>query len=153
WVQHLLQKTVMQPPISPEFSCLQYTFLSQIGHREDFRRRLATLYENWRSNMALGLSADMAERPPQRAVSSRAMATLVQAILHGLAMQRVADPHAFNGPEMLKLCRDVRGTFLWKQPHGRRNRKLPANNNIAAVNGTRNGRTRRTVVRSRGRKS
>src|SRR5437660_6832075 len=31
WVRHLLQKTSVQPPVSPEFSCLQYTFLSQIG--------------------------------------------------------------------------------------------------------------------------
>src|SRR6516225_8421885 len=40
-VQHLFKAILAQPPISPEFSCLQYTFLSQISHREDFRRRLA----------------------------------------------------------------------------------------------------------------
>src|SRR5712692_4139563 len=79
WVRHLLQTTLLQPPISPEFSCLHYTFLSQFGHREDFQRRLASLYENWRSNMALGLTADMSRSPPARSVSPRAMATLVQA--------------------------------------------------------------------------
>src|SRR5947209_4584884 len=51
WVQHLLQQLLGRLPVSPEFSCLQYTFLSQIGHREDFRRRLASLYEGWRSAM------------------------------------------------------------------------------------------------------
>jgi len=152
WVQHLLQKTVVQPPVSPEFSCLQYTFLSQIGHREDFRQRLATLYENWRSNMSLGLSADMAARPPDRPVSPRAMATLVQAILHGLAMQRAADPEAFNGQEMLELCLDVLGMFLWSQPRGRGKRKLPAKPSISAPNGSRNGRNGRTAIRPRGRR-
>ena len=153
WVRHLLQKTSVQPPVSPEFSCLQYTFLSQIGHRDDFRRRLATLYENWRSNMALGLTADMAARPPHRRVSPRAMATLVQAILHGLAMQRAADPDAFNGPEMFDLCLDVLGTFLWSQSRGRRNGKSPATNtHRVPTNGSRNGRTGRAVIRPRGRR-
>src|SRR5215471_13292310 len=44
-VNYLLTKLLLQPPVSPEFGCLQYTFLSQISHREDFRKRLATLYE------------------------------------------------------------------------------------------------------------
>src|SRR5438445_1104567 len=35
WVRHLLQKLLAQPPVSPEFDVLQYTFLSQIGHRAD----------------------------------------------------------------------------------------------------------------------
>src|SRR5947209_8020756 len=58
WVEHLLDRLLRQPPLSPEFHVLQYTFLSQIGHREDFRRRLATLYEEWRTNLAAGLAAD-----------------------------------------------------------------------------------------------
>src|SRR5437879_9191107 len=82
WVQHLLQKLLTHPPVSPEFGCLQYTFLSQISHRDDFRERLAMLYERWRSGMALGLSADMVRRPAARRVSPRALATLVQAIFH-----------------------------------------------------------------------
>src|SRR6185436_17272849 len=60
WVQHLLEKLLGQPPVSPEFHCLQYTFLSQIGHREDFRRRLATLYEEWRGHLTQELGKDFA---------------------------------------------------------------------------------------------
>src|SRR5438445_1450060 len=96
WVEHLLTALLTQPPVSPEFGCLQYTFLSQIGHREDFRRRLATLYEEWRSNMAQGLAMDVVNTAPKRSVSPRALATLVQAILHGLGMQAAADPNAFD---------------------------------------------------------
>src|SRR5215831_2685818 len=34
WIQHLLKKIVVAPRDHPEFGCLQYTFLSQIAHRE-----------------------------------------------------------------------------------------------------------------------
>src|SRR5205085_2324885 len=68
---HLLDSLVGRPPVSPEFHCLQYTFLSQIGHRDDFRQRLATLYEMWRTGMAERLGHDLAERPPARPVSPR----------------------------------------------------------------------------------
>jgi AcrR family transcriptional regulator len=119
-VEHLLTKLLTEPPVSPEFGCLQYTFLSQISHREDFRKRLATLYEQWRSGMALGLTADLKRRPAVRTAAPRALATLVQALLHGLLLQRAADPQAFDGQEMLELCRDVLCTYLWEQPRQRR---------------------------------
>jgi AcrR family transcriptional regulator len=131
WVEHLFGKLLTQPPVSPEFGCLQYTFLSQISHREDFRQRLAALYEDWRSNMALGLSSDLARQPGARQASPRAVATLVQAILHGLAVQRAADPNAFDREEMLDLCLDVLGTYLWNEPPGRKKRKPGANRSTA----------------------
>src|SRR6476619_7432251 len=37
-VRHLLEMILAKPPVNPEFGSLQYTFLSQIGHREDFRQ-------------------------------------------------------------------------------------------------------------------
>jgi AcrR family transcriptional regulator len=114
WVRHLLHVIVTQAPVSPEFGCLQYTFLSQIGHREDFRDCLATLYEQWRSNMAAGFANDLMERRAARSFSPRAMATLVQAILHGLGMQRAADPASFDAAEVSELCLDVLGTYLWQ---------------------------------------
>jgi AcrR family transcriptional regulator len=117
---YLLETMLTRPPLSPEFSCLQYTFLAQIGHREDFRRRLASLYDEWRSNMAAGLAADLARRNGtgngRRRPSPRLLATLIQAMLHGLAMQLAADPHAFDGHEMLKLCQDVLGSYLHLSP-------------------------------------
>jgi AcrR family transcriptional regulator len=127
FVRHLLEALLTQPPLSPEFSCLQYTFLAQIGYREDFRRRLATLYEEWRSHMSQGLAEDLARSGPFRPVPPRAMATLVQAILHGLAMQRAADPNAFDAQEMLDLCLDVLGTYLWSRPRARKKQKPAAN--------------------------
>src|SRR5437899_9824181 len=30
WIQHLLERLLLEHPVSADFSCLQYTFLSQI---------------------------------------------------------------------------------------------------------------------------
>src|SRR5262249_48699112 len=96
WIEHLFRALLAHPPVSPEFSCLQYTFLSQIAHREDFRERLAMLYEMWRTNMAQGFPEDRRRLRTRRDVPPRTMASLVQAILHGLTMQLAADPQAFD---------------------------------------------------------
>lgn len=127
WVCHLLERLLTQAPANTQFGCLQYTFLSQIGHREDFRQRLATLYEEWRSRMAEGLASDLAKRRPARQVSPRALATLVQALLHGLAMQRAADPKAYDNEDMLDLCLDMLETYLWNTPRARKKRTPAAN--------------------------
>jgi AcrR family transcriptional regulator len=146
WVRHLLESLLTRPPVSPEFGCLQYTFLAQMGHREDFRQRLATLYDAWRSNMALGLASDMACRQAARPVSPRAMATLVQAILHGLGIQRAADPNAFDGEEMFHLCLDLLDSYLWSRPNGRKKRTAQAKKSTASADAS---PLRRPVERSR----
>src|SRR5437588_7807651 len=59
-MQHVFHHVLLCPPIIPEFNTLQYTFLSQIGYREDFRQRLATLYEEWRGHLIRNVDADLA---------------------------------------------------------------------------------------------
>jgi hypothetical protein len=108
-LRHFLSLFLLDPPDARVFHPLQYTFLSQIGHREDFRLRLANLYEEWRAH----LSADLAgEMPAHTPISPRTVASFVQAILHGLAMQRAADPNAYDRQEMLALCLTVLGSYL-----------------------------------------
>lgn len=109
--QTFLSLFLLHPPDSPEFSALQYTFLSQIGHREDFRRRLADLYEGWREGMAADVSEHVAVSGKQH-VSPRTLATFIQALLHGLTMQREADPASFDPQEMLTLIQELLGGFL-----------------------------------------
>jgi AcrR family transcriptional regulator len=111
---HLLRAMLAEPPVSPEFNCLQFTFLAQIGHRDDFRRRLADLYEGWRGRMAQGLAQARTGAPGRapRSVSPRTLASLVQAILHGLAVQLAADPGAVDRTEMLELCLDLVSTYI-----------------------------------------
>jgi AcrR family transcriptional regulator len=116
WIEHLLTTLIGQPSVSPEFSCLQYTFLSQIAHREDFRERLALLYGSWRSNMTHGIAADQARSRKSRSVPPRAMASVVQALLHGLSTQLEADPDAFDREEVLALCLNMLGSYMRTRP-------------------------------------
>jgi AcrR family transcriptional regulator len=128
WVQLLLTLILTRPPADPEFGCLQHTFLAQVGHREDFRQRLSSLYERWRSDMAAGLAADAAQGRCRRTVPPRALASVVQALLHGLSVQALADPAAFDRQEVLNLCLDMLGTYLGVQgsPAPRNGRPAPA---------------------------
>jgi AcrR family transcriptional regulator len=101
-IRSLFQR-VLQQPTQADFARLQYTFLAQPGPRNDFRQRLASLYEEWRSHMA----ADIGRLEPPTAADPRLRATLVQAMLHGLVMQLQADPAAFDRAAMVDLCSTV----------------------------------------------
>lgn len=126
-VKAFLAFMVLQPPEVPDFHALQYTFLSQVGYRDDFRQRLAGLYEQWRSGMAGDLNGDMVDAHP--AVSPRTVATFIQALLHGLSMQRVADAGSYDRGEMLALCLGLLEPYLGQDRAagaGRNNEEKPA---------------------------
>jgi AcrR family transcriptional regulator len=146
-VKQVMLLVLQDPPAHPEFSALQHTFLSQISHRDDFRRKLAELYEEWRSRSATALKRDLRKRPAVRQVSPRTLATLVQAIFHGLAVQRAADPRSINTRAVVLLCLDMLSVYLWngraKQKRaGRRNTRRRAANNGKEVPHERNGKQR-----------
>jgi AcrR family transcriptional regulator len=125
-VRHLFTIVLQDSPAHPEFHALQYTFLSQISHRADFRDRLAALYEDWRHRLSEDLRRQVKRNPTRRKASPRAVATLVQAILHGLAMQRAADPAAFRTREVVALCLDMLASYLWgDKPRARIRSKRP----------------------------
>jgi AcrR family transcriptional regulator len=112
-LRHFLTILVLHPPVAPEFHALQYTFLSQTAHRPDFRERLAKLYEEWRSHLAGDAAQELAGLTEASfGVSPRTVASLVQAILHGLAVQRAADPNSFDREEMLALVLHLLGGLL-----------------------------------------
>jgi AcrR family transcriptional regulator len=127
-VQWVLGKILEQPPAHPEFGALQHTFLSQIGHREDFRLRLAALYGEWRGHMAEILRGQYAPGAGGNKFPARSLASLIQALFHGIAMQVAADPNAIDREEIVELCLDMVGTYLEKvgrtQP-GLRAGKIP----------------------------
>jgi AcrR family transcriptional regulator len=135
-LQHFLTCLVLQPPSVPEFHALQYTFLSQISHRDDFRSRLANLYEEWRGHIAADLDGELRRRG-RTGVSARTLASFIQAVLHGLAVQRAADPDAYDRHEMLALLLDLLGNYLGRPAAGRRPR-------AAVVNGAARRTRRRT---------
>jgi AcrR family transcriptional regulator len=135
----LLQRILLEPPAFPELHALHYTFLSQIGHRDDFRARLANLYEEWRRAMAAGV-AECLPAKGLGGVSPRTLASFVQALAHGLRMQRAADPQAFDPREMFELCAGVlRGYLRPPAPNGKASRRKgprPGRAPRGAANGT-----------------
>lgn len=125
WIRYFFETSLLQSPANPEFHCLHYTFLSQIGHREDVRNRLDRLYDEWRSGMAQGIAKDI---DPHETASPRIVASFVQALLHGLAMQLAANPNAFDRQEMLDFCLKLVGQSF-RQPGDKNgsNGETPAN--------------------------
>ncbi len=119
----ILQAILTKPDPHPEFHCLQFTFLSQIGHRADFRRRLARLYEEWRTHLTEQIVQECKHCPPRRRLSARNLATLVQAIFHGLAVQAAADPRAFDPRDLAELSVDVVKSYLWHDAPSRVTRR------------------------------
>lgn len=120
-VQKMLQGVLhSRPRFGREFHALQFTFLAQIAHREDFRQKLATLYARWRQGMA---DRWKVSAKPQSAlakhVSGETVASFVQALMHGLTVQLAADPNAFDRTEMLTLCVGVLAPLFTHTPAGR----------------------------------
>jgi AcrR family transcriptional regulator len=119
-IRHILGHLVEGPP-TPEFGTLQFTFLSQAGHRDDFRQRLASLYDHWRTHMAAGLASVWPGVP------AKAAASLVQAVFHGVVMQLTADPDAFDRAEFLALCDRILAALKQEAPRrGKPPRKAAA---------------------------
>lgn len=108
-ILHVLGHLVEGPP-SPEFGTLQFTFLAQSAHRDDFRQRLASLYAHWRTHMAAELTAVWPGVP------AKAAASLVQAIFHGVVMQLTADPEAFDRAEFLEMCKSLVSALKQSRP-------------------------------------
>lgn len=88
-------------PLTPEFVGLQFTFLAQTKGRPDYRKRLANLYQHWRSTLIEELPVS---RSNQNDATACTRASLFQAVAHGLAVQLIADPRAFDRREMMRIC-------------------------------------------------
>jgi AcrR family transcriptional regulator len=115
-IQHMLKQILLAQPVGREFHALQYTFLAQIAHREDFREKLASSYGEWRQ--VLGAHWQVSAKPSAplaNQVSGRTICSLFQALVMGLTVQLAADPNAFDRTEMLTLCIGVLAP-LFTQP-------------------------------------
>lgn len=87
-------------PHTPEqmaFGSLLHTFLAQIGYRDDYRAKLARRNAEWRGHMAADFAGN-ALGPPT--VPPNELASIVMALIQGLAMQRAVDPTAFDDGRM-----------------------------------------------------
>ncbi|MSR31479.1 MAG: hypothetical protein EXR99_08245 [Gemmataceae bacterium] len=93
-----------------DFYNLKYTFLSQIHHRPDFKEKLSGLYEEWRGKMTTCLEEGFPEARSKE--DFRDLATLIQAILHGLAIQKSADQNAFDPGRLFNLATRILLEYL-----------------------------------------
>ncbi|MGL6096405.1 MAG: TetR/AcrR family transcriptional regulator [Fimbriiglobus sp.] len=87
-------------PHTPEqvaFGSLLHTFLAQIGYRDDYRAKIAQRNAEWRDMMATDIAASV----PELAVPPAVLASVVMAMVQGLAQQLAVDPAAFDRPAML----------------------------------------------------
>ncbi len=84
-----------------ELFSLLYTFLAQMAHREDYRQRLSAMYRSWREHIAADIASSVSE---PHAVDPLILASIIQALIHGLTMQLMIDPEAFHRPAMLQAC-------------------------------------------------
>jgi AcrR family transcriptional regulator len=116
-VRRLLTTVLQAPPkFGTEFHALQYTFLAQIAHRDDFREKLASAYAEWREGMAEHWKKAKPAYGLAKHVSGRTVSSFVQALVHGLTIQLEADPDAFDRNEMLELCLSVLAPFFIHPP-------------------------------------
>jgi AcrR family transcriptional regulator len=94
------------------FSLLS-TFLAQMGHRPDYRTRLSEMYAAWRAMIAADIAAST---PAPRLVSPETAASVFQAVMHGLGMQLMVDPAAFDRAEMRAACELVLAPLFTPAP-------------------------------------
>lgn len=113
---HQIADIVLKRPAPDQFAALQYSFLAQMRHRDDFRERLAALYEEWRTRMTDDWKAAL---PRASRADRRARATVFQAILHGLTQQFEVDPAAFNIAAVRRVCNRVMNELIG-ETRGRR---------------------------------
>jgi AcrR family transcriptional regulator len=108
----VLGRLLNDPLANPEFHALHCTFLAQISHRADYRRKLAELYESWRQMIADDVVNEQRRHPDGKKINPRALATVIEAMIHGLITQAAADPEAFDAAEVIDLCIDMIGSYL-----------------------------------------
>jgi AcrR family transcriptional regulator len=91
-------------PAHDAFDYLNYTFLAQMSHREDFRARLAAEYAEIRRRIAEDL-AEEARRAGLAPDEVQALAAVIHGALSGLTMQLNVDPGAIDRRAVLRTVR------------------------------------------------
>ncbi|QVL34360.1 TetR family transcriptional regulator [Telmatocola sphagniphila] len=114
--KRLTERLKQNGPEESSFSALQFTFLSQIEHREDYRRKLATQYEEWRR--ILSVHWTLTGKPVENFAESdpRIVASFLQSLMLGLNVLLTADPKAFDIQKMFEFCVRLLGPLFTKDP-------------------------------------
>ncbi len=127
-----LDLVLNRKPANDEFDFLNYTFLAQMSHREDFRARLAAEYAEIRRRIAEDL-AEEARRGGLTPDEVQALAAVIHGVLSGLTMQLNVEPGAIDRAAVHRavkamllgyLGRDAARTSEGKGPQTRRRTRV-----------------------------
>ncbi|MFY7954178.1 MAG: TetR/AcrR family transcriptional regulator [Armatimonadaceae bacterium] len=117
-VRHALDKTMAgQGPEQTELHSLIHTFMAQVRHREDYRRKLAAANAGWRQHIAADISASAGVAPLP--VPPAAVASIVMALFQGLGGQLAVDPEAFDRAAVADACLRLLAPLLGPTPDAR----------------------------------
>jgi AcrR family transcriptional regulator len=84
-----------------ELFALVHTFMAQVRHRGDYRKKLAAANADWRDHLAGDIASSL---PAGHPVPPAVLASVVMALFQGLGGQLAVDPDAFDRAAMLDTC-------------------------------------------------
>jgi AcrR family transcriptional regulator len=105
-LESVLEFVLTRKPPNDEFDYLNYTFLAQMSHREDFRARLAAEYAEIRGRIAEDIAGE-ARRGGVKPGDLKALAAIIHGALSGLVMQINADPGGIDREAAFRVLKSM----------------------------------------------
>lgn len=109
-----------QGPSQTELLSLVHTFMAQVRHREDYRRKLAAANAGWRQHVAADIAASAGDAPLP--VPPAAAASILMALFQGLGGQLAVDPDAFDKQAVADAVLRILAPLLGNDPDARGDR-------------------------------
>jgi AcrR family transcriptional regulator len=106
-----------QGPSQTELLSLVHTFMAQVRHREDYRRKLAAANAGWRQHVAADIAASAGDTPLP--VPPAVTASIMMALFQGLGGQLAVDPDAFDKQAVADACLLILAPLLGNPPDAR----------------------------------
>lgn len=96
-----------------ELPALVHTFMAQVRHRDDYRKKLAMANAGWRAHLAADVAAAAGPTPP---APPPVVASIMMALFQGLSGQLAVDPEAFDRAAVAATCVKLLAPLLEPDP-------------------------------------
>lgn len=100
-----------------ELHALVHTFMAQVRHRDDYKRKLAAANAGWRQHLTADIAASAGVTPPP--VPPAVTASILMALFQGLGGQLAVDPDAFDRTAVTDACLRMIALLLGPPPAAR----------------------------------
>lgn len=104
------------PENTGELPALIHTFMAQVRHRDDYRRKLALANAGWRAHLAADIAASAGPTPP---APPPVVASIMMALFQGLSGQLAVDPAAFDRDAVKQTVLHMLAPWLGSDPDER----------------------------------